>query len=250
MRALSLLRDGPAYRRERFAEGLQAAGYKLCQTLSDPRPEDVLVSWNRYGANHDLACAFERAKAQVLIVENSYLADYIPAKWHAMSRNHHGGAGVWNTGNSERWDKLGVKLLPWRSGGNETVIFAQRSIGAPMLASPPMWAEETRNKIGGRIRRHPHRNADAIPLDDDLRNARQVITWSSAAGLRALMLGIPCWAAAPWWIGAEACRPLGEWGAEPKRDDAARLAMFRRLIWAQATVDEIETGAAFRRLLG
>ncbi len=249
-RALSLLRPQPVYRAERFAAGLDAAGFHLCQTLPDPLERDLIVSWNRYG-HYDAECRrFEKAGATVLVTENSYIAGCIPGKWHALALGHHGGAGMWVDGGPSRWDALGVDLAPWRTGGNEIVILAQRSIGEAGLASPPRWEEQTRQQIGGRIRAHPHRRQDVIPLAEDLKDARCVVTWGSSAALVALMLGIPVFYAMPQWIGGLSSKPLSEWGSEPLRDDAARLAMFRRLIWAQSTVEEIESGEAFGRLLG
>lgn len=248
-RALSLLRHPPVYRRERFAEGLQAAGYQLCQALPDPRPGDLLVIWNRYSIYDTEARRFEQACASVLVAENGYLAGTIPGKWHALAVGHHGGAGRYRYGGPQRWDALGVDLAPWRADGREVLILGQRSIGEPGIASPPGWAEATQKRIGGRIRPHPGKHGIGPPLVDDLRDVRCVVTWASSAALIALMHGVPVWYEMPRWIGAGACRSLAEWGAEPKRDDAARLEMFRRLIWAQATVEEIQSGEAFRRLL-
>jgi hypothetical protein len=245
-RALLLLREQLHYRRDRFAAGLQAAGFKVCQTIPDPRPGDVVITWNRY-AHWDAECRrFEKAWASVLIAENSYLAGHIPGKWHALALHHHAGRGTWKVGGPERWDALGVKLAPWRTGGTETVILAQRSIGEPGIASPRGWEAEMQRKTGGRIRPHPHRNPSPVPLEDDLRNAACVVTWGSSAALVALMMGVPVCSMLPGWIGEHACRiGLGA----PKRDDTARLQMFQRLIWAQSTVQEIESGEAFSRLL-
>lgn len=249
-RALSLLRPQLVYRAERFRAGLQAAGFRLCQAIPDPRPGDVVVAWNRYG-QYDAECRrFERAGASVLVTENGYLAGRVPGKWHALALGHHAGAGVWVDKGPERWDALGVNLAPWRTGGGETVILGQRSIGEAGIASPRGWEQDVQARIGGRIRPHPHRNDAAVPLVDDLCNAGRVVTWASSAALVALMFGIPVFYGMLGWLGAGAALPLSEWGAEPACDDAARLAMFRRLIWAQSTVEEIEGGEAFRRLLG
>lgn len=247
-RALSLLRAGPVYRADRFTHGLKAAGYQVVTTLSDPQPGDVLVIWNRYTTYDDRAKQFERAGARVLVAENSYLAGAIDGKWHALALGHHNGAGTWVDGGPERWDALGVDLRPWRRG-NEVLIIAQRGIGEHGIASPRGWAEETQRKIGGRIRPHPGKEKPAIPLVDDLANACCVVTWASSAALVALMFGVPVFHAMPKWIGASAGRPLAEWGQEPRRDDEARLAMFRRLAWAMWRVEEIESGKAFRHLL-
>jgi hypothetical protein len=246
MRAQCMIREMLHYRRDRFEAGLKAVGYSLYQRIVDPGPGDVCVVWNRYADWDAEAKRFERYGASVLVAENAYLH---LGKWHALALGHHAGAGTWVDRGPERWDALGVDLVPWRTGGTETVILAQRSIGEPEIASPRGWEAEVQKHIGGRIRPHPHRNPNITPLLDDLRDARCVVTWASSAALVALMVGVPVFYGMPKWIGASACRPLSEWGSEPLRDDAARLAMFRRLIWAQSTVQEIESGEAFRRLL-
>lgn len=75
-----------------------------------------------------------------------------------------------------------------------------------------------------------------------------MVTWNSGAALKALKLGVAVWYEFTQWIGAQAARPLSEWGAEPKRDDADRLAMFRRMAWSMFTLDEIRTGEPIARL--
>lgn len=250
MRALSLLRDRPVYRKDRFEQGLRAAGFDLCNSIVDPRPDDVLLIWNRYGRFDEEAQRFEKAKARVIVTENSYLAGQIPGKWHALALWHHNGAGKWVVGSPERWDSLGIELAPFRWTGREALILGQRAIGEPGIASPPHWAELIQRKLGGRIRPHPGMD-EAKPLEADLDKASAVFTWGSSAALIALMLGVPVWYEFSKWIGAGASRPLSEWGkVQANRSDADRLAMFRSLIWAQWRVEEIQDGTAFWHLLG
>ncbi len=249
MRALSLLRDNPVYRKERFAEGLRAAGFDVRPSVPDPRPGDVLLIWNRYGRFDEEARRFERGGAKVVVTENSYLAGRIPGKWHALSLHHHNGAGVWRAGGPERWDSLGVELAPFSWTGSEAVILGQRGIGESGIGSPKNWAEMTRVRFGGRIRPHPGVN-DAKPLETDLAKASAVFTWGSSAALIALMFGVPVWYEMPRWIGRGASLPLENFGkVQANRRERDRLEMFRDLIWAQWQVEEIESGYAFRWLL-
>ena len=95
---------------------------------------------------------------------------------------------------------------------------------------------------------HPG-TGEAVPLADDLRKAGAVITWSSAAALQAMALGVPVWHAHPKFIGAPAARPLAEWPGPGKRDEAARLEVFRRLAWAIWSLDEIGSGEAVAAVL-
>lgn len=249
MRALCLLRERTVYRRQAFITGLQRAGYELVPTITKPGPSDVLCIWNRYAGNHEQARKFESAGAKVVVAENGYLPDLPGGKWLALALNHHAGAGVWKYGGPERWDSLGVELRPWRHVNNgETIVLGQRGIGEPGIASPIGWAESVVRKVKGRIRSHPGTNKNVVPLEQDLARASAVVTWASSAALKALLYGVPVWYDMPRWIGGPACRPLAEWPA-PMRDDQARLEMFRCLAWAQWTLTEIESGSAFSYLL-
>lgn len=250
-RALNLLRRSPHYRRDAFDAGLKAAGYQVVHTLRDKiRSDDVLVVWNRDGGFDEEAMRFEHAGARVLVAENGYLGnEWNGALWYSLALGQHAGAGKWFPGGPERWDALGVPLAPWRTGGTETLILAQRGIGAPGVKSPDRWAENTQRRIGGRIRPHPGNGPAPVPLPRDLRDVAQVLTWHSAAALMALLTGVPVWYGFDRWIGAGACRPLAEFGGEPLRDDAARLAMFQRMAWSMWTVNELYSGVPFKHLL-
>jgi hypothetical protein len=74
-------------------------------------------------------------------------------------------------------------------------------------------------------------------VEADLANAAKVVTWGSGAAIQALLMGIPVISEMPGWIG------------EQDNTDAGRLAMFRRLAWAQWRHEEIGSGEAFHWLL-
>lgn len=250
-RALSLLRNSEHYRATAFCAGLRAVGFEVVTELLDPTPADVLLTWNRSGGYNETAQRFERAGARVLVAENGYLGkSWRGDKWFALALGHHLGAGEWIPAGRERWDALQVPLAPWRDGGTEVLVLEQRGIGEPGIASPPGWAEQVASRTGGRIRKHPGAGVPQISLEADLAHVREVITWHSAAGLGALMAGVPVFYDFPQWIGAQAGVPLRLRGfVPPLRDDAARLMMFRRLAWAQWRLEEIERGDAFAHLL-
>lgn len=250
-RALSLLRDSLHYRADAFRSGLRANGFEVVETLDDPRPGDVLLSWNRGGARNVHARRFESAGARVVVAENGYLGKgWRDDKWFALALGHHCGAGAWPDGGPARWDALGVDLEPWRQGGTQTLVLEQRGIGEPGVASPYGWAESVAPMVRGRIRRHPGGEPVQVTLRDDLADVGQVVTWSSGAALLALIMGVPVFYAFPRWIGAPASQPLAAFATVgPLRDDAARLGMFRRLAWAQWTLAEVESGYAFEQLL-
>lgn len=248
MRAQCSLPDGPNYRRDVFLSGLRASGYAIERRVSSPQPGDILVIWNRSARDEAEARRFEKFGASVLVVENGYLGkNWRGVKWFAMGLGHHAGAGDWPKGGAQRWDALNVELFDWRHGGSETIILAQRGIGEPGIASPRGWAQQVQARIGGRIRAHPGMNAPAVPLEEDLQNASSVVTWHSAAAIKALIMGIPVWCAFPRWVCAGAARPLEEFGGEPKRDDTARLEALRSMAWANWTAEEVASGEAFER---
>jgi len=241
------IREPLHYRRDAFCAGLHARGYTVVPEISVPSPRDLLVIWNRYGRYHEEATRFEKCGARVIVAENGYLGKgWRGGDWYALALGHHGGAGWWRNGGPQRWDGWGVPLASWRREGKEIVILGQRSIGEPGLASPRGWEARMQALIpGARVRPHPGKH-EAPDLLQDLANAKAVVTWSSGAALIALMAGIPVWRNAPWWIGAGAALPIG---MGLLRNDEARLAMFRRLAWAQWTLEEIARGEAFAHLL-
>jgi hypothetical protein len=192
----------------------------------DPGESDLMVTWNRIGEADRIANRFRR----VIVLENaSWGKGVIEGRWLSVARDRHNTAGMFPVGGPERWDSLGVELCEWRSDG-ETVILPQRGIGSPPTAMPRGW--EAKHK--GRIRRHPG-TRPAKPLKEDLSKCGRVVTWGSAAAIQALMMGIPVVSEMPNWIG------------EQDNTDEGRLAMFRRLAWAQWQYHELDE--AFARLL-
>lgn len=241
MRAVVQIKDEPLYRRNAFYSGLSAHGYEVVPRIFNIQPSDCLVIWNRYGIGHIEAKRFEAVGAKVLVAENGYLGrEWLGTSWYALSKNHHNGAGSWNDLGPERWDGWNVELESWREGGSEIVGLPQRGIGEPGVAMPFGWC----NGRADRCRVHPGENKPLISLEDDLKNAKGVVTWASGAALKALVMGIPVTYGFKDWIGATASVPYPQ---APVPGD--RLGMFRRLAWAMWNVDEIASGQAFDVLL-
>lgn len=225
-----------------------ATGFEVVQALPKPKAGDALVIWNRYGAYHEIAQQFERAKAYVFVAENGYLGKHWRGgEWFSLARGHHAGAGSWHYGGPNRWDSWDVKMAPYKEDGTETLILGQRGIGEPGVRSPDYWAEQTQRRIHtGRIRQHPGTREPAVTLEEDLKRARRVMTWNSSAAFHALIAGVPVWYEQNQWLGAEAGRHISCWPsiADP-RDADARLHMFRHLAWTLWTLDEIKSGVPF-----
>lgn len=238
MRAWLNLRFTVADRAAAFRQGLERLGFEVCPgSTVAPEDGDVLVTWNRIGSGQASALAFEKRGLPVLVAENaSWGNDFAGGHWYSLARRFHNTAGMFPVGGPERWDSLGVELAPWRQEGAEIVVLPQRGIGPPEVAMPMTWPHQAQRATGGRIRMHPGMRP-AKPLQDDLAKAIFVVTWGSGAAIKALLWGIRVKSEMPAWIG------------EQDNTTKGRLAMFRRLAWAQWTLAEIASGEAFRRLL-
>jgi hypothetical protein len=228
------LRHCSGDRADAFKKGLLRIGYKVVFGIPGgiPSDDDVFVTWNRIRIGDQIAQKFRH----VIVAENATWGnDFAGQSWLHLARDHHNSAGKFPVGATDRWDALGVDLLPFRTTG-ETVIIAQRGIGSAPTAMPMHWPERALKRHGGRIRRHPGISG-GISLDDDLSSCGLVVTWGSGAAVKALMMGIPVISEMPNWIAAQ------------NNTVSGRLEMFRRLAWAQWTITEISNGQPFARLL-
>lgn len=219
----SLIRSDLHYRRDAFDKGLQAVGL----TPTDEKRCDVLVIWNRYGRFEASADAVEARGGTVLIAENATFGnDFCGDHWYSIWPQFHNRASSIRFGGDTRWDDLGIELEPWRPEGGEVVGLMQRGIGP--RGTPKSWTPPGCT----RIRPHPGVRA-CVPLDKDLGKASEVRTWGSGAAVKALMWGIRVRSYMPDWCG------------EQQNTDASRLAMLRRLAWAQWRLSEIKKGEPF-----
>lgn len=266
MRAYSLIRPEPHYRREAFAAGLKAAGYDV-RGGPPPSPAecDVLLVWNRYGDRHDLATLVERAGGRVIVAENGYLSagGGVPkfdvlggpqaGHYYALALGGHNGNGRWVVGAEDRFARLGVEVKPWRTTGEHILVCPNRSFGVPEQMMPADWATGVVRRLKHLTKRpvslrlHPGNNRPARSLEEDLENAWAVVVWYSSAGLHALLAGIPVITEARAWLMKDACGTDLRDIENPPRPD--RLPALGRLAWAQWTLEEIAGGGPFRRLL-
>lgn len=225
------LRYAEGERVDRFRAGLRAVGYTDIRQGAGA-DGDLFCTWNRIGHADWIARQCESRGIPVLVAENRSWGNLVPGKWLHITRTRHNTAGLYPVGGPERWDGLGVNLAPFRPRDGERVILAQRGIGSPPTAQPRQWPLS----VAGRLRVHPGRGT-AKPLAEDLAKAGEVVTWGSAAAVEALGMGISVESHMPDWIGA--C----------DNTEAGRLAMLRRMAWAQWKPEEIADGTAFRSLL-
>lgn len=242
-----ILRHEPNYRSAAVIAGFQRHGYRTTnQPNPNPRPDDVLLVWNRYSRHEHYCKQYEAVGAKVLILENGYIG-----QTKSLARSHHNGAGWWPEPTEDRWSKLDIEIKPWRTTGDYVLVLPQRGIGEPGIAMPRNWLPSMLDKIKRftdrpiKIRKHPGMTK-SVPLEDDLSRAWACVTWGSGAGIKALAYGVPVIHEFRQWIGAPAAS--GNLDIEnPIMGD--RLAMFQRLAFAQWTMEEITNGEAFKWLL-
>lgn len=200
-----------------------------------------------------MALDFEAAGCQVIVAENGPMGrDWLGDHWYTLTLAAPGCAGGFDCGDASRWDSFGQDICEWRKGGREVIIIGQRGIGPPGIAMPAGWdlAQFQNYKAAGypvRMREHPGEKRSK-PLEEDLADAAQVVTWSSSVGIKALLWGIPVRHGLHAWIGRQASLRVGPRApAElvPWRDPRR---MFLALGWTMWRTREIETGEPFRRL--
>jgi hypothetical protein len=256
MIAICYIRPDPVYRREAFVSGLAKAGYRLAERGRPSSRDDLLVIWNRYGRFESLADDWELDGGSVLVAENGYIGkDELGRQYYALAIHGHNGSGWWPVDDADRFSLLGISVLPWanRTEGY-SLICGQRGIGSRTMASPPNWHFETQRAMekhcAVKVRLHPGNKPAATKLDDDLENAKECVIWSSASGVKSLVMGVPVRYAAPHWVCESAAVPLvpGDATAKPVQNDADRARALHRMSYAQWSVAEIESGEPFNRM--
>lgn len=251
MRAAVLFRSGDQYRGEVFSEGLRRHGYHVDQWSKSPGPSDVLVMWNRHRAFSPIAEIYEAAGGRVIIAENGYTAPVDGGKHYALALDHHNGCGRWFVGPEQRHP---IPEQPWRERGDHVLVLPQRGIGSPGVAMPNPWPRSILHRLETitdrplRFRPHPGvRKGQPDTLPQDLAGAHCVVTWGSAAAIRALQAGVPAFYELDKWIAGPAARRLDGQVEDCNMPDR-RLA-WTRMSWAQWKLEEIASGEAFEGLL-
>lgn len=241
-----MLRESPVYRRDAVIAGLKRTGW----TIGD-KP-DLLVIWNRYGRFHEAANQVEHRGGSVIVMENGYFGrDTKGGPWYAIGRDHHQSTPI-TVGGRERIGRMPAKIQPWRDGGSEIVILAQRGIGEPGIRQPDGWPQHALRRVSEisnrpvRIRHHPGKT-ESLPLLTDLKNAWCVVTWASGAAIKALAAGIPVVYGYRHWIAGMGGVYIDDWDGSTPRGD--REAAMNRCAWGTWSVDEISQGDPWKFLV-
>jgi len=259
--AYCLIREGPHYRRNAFLEGLRKNGFAVHTSVppDGPHAGDVLVIWNRYGDFASQADRFERAGGFVIVSENGYAGrDGDGRQYYALSSGWHQRPLIEPrlTDHGSRFTPLGIAVKPWRSDGSHVLICGQRGFGVRPHCMEMRWPGQTANELRKftkrpiRIRPHPEdknvppQDRTRRPLDEDLAGCWAVVVWSSTAGIKALLAGVPVFRCGPNFI-SEGAAKLGVAEIEsPFLGD--RTEALERTAWGQWSVQEIESGLPFQ----
>lgn len=251
--AVIKVRKEPHYRRQAIESGLLRCGYALHARWTHLiSKQDLLVLWNRKaGAEEAEAEDWERRGGTVIVMENGYLQK-VDKTMYAISVGQHNGAGWFPVGGEDRFSALGFEVKPVRLElGGHVLVCAQRGIGSKLMASPPGWERKAADKLHKRflvpvrVRPHPGNFAPKVPLVKDLEGAGLCVIWSSGAGVRALVEGVPVEYQAPHWVCEQACvRHRGTLSFGQARKEA-----LHRMSHGQWAVNEITSGEPFARIL-
>lgn len=257
--------EGPHYRRDAFAAGLEACGFRVTfGRAAHARPAeifagDLLVTWNLHRGEESLAPEYRRRGGLVMVAENGYIgADADGRQLYSLALDGHNGSGRWPV-TPGRWQQLGIDT-PGRVDLDRpgyVLIAAQRGIGGSIMRSPANWIPRAKHLAGKRfpgreirIRHHPGRHQPERPLEQDIDGAAWVLIWSSGVGVHALARGVPVLYDAPHWIGeTAACRADITTPPRDAIDVAAYQTALDRIASGQWSLAEIAAGVAFRALL-
>lgn len=166
-----------------------------------------------------------------------------------------------HTGDGEsdgkRFAALGIEVKPWQPAGEHIVVCPQSTPFMKTIAEyEGDWLDDAKAWLNARTKR-PLRirqwSADkgklSRSLGDDLRGAHALVTWSSAAGVTALLSGIPVISNGP---GCFASR--SGWMFNDSENDVENLPRPPRETWAgvladnEFTLDEMKRGMAWEKL--
>lgn len=255
-RAVLNIRMEPAYRRKAFEQMVQRLGYTISAGVKPAGPEDLLVTWNRMrGAEDARAKLWEQQGGTVLVTENGYLQRE-KYTHYALSVHGHNGSGWFPIGAEDRFAKLGFEVKPYRDEPGHALICGQRGLGSSVMASPSQWGEKaqiqlTEAGVKCKLRQHPGTFKNRPDLMSDLKGARSCVIWSSGAGVRAMVEGIPVFYDAPHWICSDAAWRfvVGLIKNPPRNEDADRQKALHKMSHGQWHHEELATGEPLARIL-
>lgn len=198
-----------------FAAGLDKLDCDLVLTTVDNYEEcDIAVVFGVYKkavpASRARGAIIQHHKEHnrpVVILEKGFVKREF---YYSVGLNGLNGRGYYNNSrvSADRWHQLGVKLRPWRDGGDHILLAGQVPWDASVQhVDYVQWlttiAHDIRKRTNRPIVFRPHPlAAEAVPsiigtkrstrtLEEDLKDAYAVVTFNSNTGVDALIEGIP-----------------------------------------------------------
>lgn len=177
---------------EAFIVGARQAGVAadICTTIPNRLRAGAAVF---YGVRPAWAHLWEQAKSEVRewwFIDNAYF-DGTRERCFRVTRNaiQHNGAG---RSNGKRFEALGVFVRPMCQLGQVVVACAQSDEFMRVVAGAPDWLSSVvQAKRAAGLQVLVRHKGEQRPLAEDLKRARLVLTWSSAAAVGALLEGVP-----------------------------------------------------------
>jgi hypothetical protein len=204
---------------KKFEQGLQKHGH---QVQHHTGKGDVAVIWSvlwfgRMRRNQEVFDTYRSQGKSVIVLEiGNLVRDKTPngvdpnATWKVGINGINRNSYFNSSGNdSSRAERLGLKLKPWKSGGDHILICSQheRSEQWRTMPSSDIWVSDMITKIREhsdrpiRIRPHPRfplrRNFNQnsvlshVPFQTDLNTAWSVVNHCSNPGIEAVIEGVP-----------------------------------------------------------
>jgi hypothetical protein len=255
-----------------LSEGLAVHGYESVVSKYDVyNPAcDVAVIWSWKQIR--LINAMQSANKPVLVMERGFFQDRM--KWCALGLNGLNGRGIYPpcNDNGERYYKHFSHLEKQHGGTPDGYwLIIGQVVGDASLAGvhPENWAEKIARELqrqGKKIKYRPHpimrerasqwgrrlfcptyAELSNNSLDDDLKGAACVVTYSSIASVEAIMLGVPTIAMSDVSIAYPVCNH--DITEEPYAIDFdLRRQWCYDIAWRQWTLEEMASGAAVEHL--
>lgn len=250
-----------------FAEGAGAkciGGWKWAPddvaVVFGVRKERQPVSWPR----GEIIRKQEKHGGRVIVLETGYVDrgdgpnNYYAAGWDGLN----GRADFRNVGSGpERWELLGRPLRPWREGGDLIVVCGQVPWDAACQHHDHLgWCQATVARLARGVYPvvfRPHPLAPGVnygvrceistrPLEEDLAEARCVVTFNSNCAVDAVIAGVP---AISMDVGSMAYAVTGH-----DLDYVNNITTYDRTAWAnslaytQWTIEEMRRGLSWGHL--
>jgi len=263
------------------AEGIASLGHQVDHRShsgyreNNREPCDAIVLFGLHGGGGLALREYKEIKIPTLIIDYGYIRrgtqmnnNYIDkSKYYSISLNGLNGNSDSFPGpmGSDRWNSLGVPLVPWRSDGKYILVCGQKtndvSIGN---LNPIIWAKNTIvqiQEITNRpilFRPHPEDPAQKRPIGvphleggefvDNLKDIYAVVAYNSNALVEATVAGVPTFALGKGSMVAGLTNTNLAFLDRPKTFDREQWAY--NLAWRQYTIDEFRSGLFWQYFLG